>query len=136
MEAPFPGIKGASVFSELFRAEEPKKIAIHLGLLKAVRSVAIEKEKLDFTELLGEIGLNRISSSVVFWQTYQVRLPNLSKLALILLNIPASSAFVERFFSICGVVCRTRAGNMSPKMIISRSLLKANLWLLEKDDLD
>ena len=98
MEAPFPGIKGASVFSELFRAEEPKKIAIHLGLLKAVRSVAIEKEKLDFTELLGEIDLNKISSTVFFWQTYQARFPNLSKLAFILLNIPASNYHLDMTF--------------------------------------
>ena len=33
-------------------------------------------------------------------------------LILMYYNIPTSSAYVERFFSICGIVNRKRAGNM------------------------
>jgi hypothetical protein len=39
-------------------------------------------------------------------------LPHLYNLCLKLYNVPSSSAYVERFFSICGVVNRKRAGNM------------------------
>ena len=48
------------------------------------------------------------------------------KRAIILLNIQ-SSAFIERFFSICGVVCTRRATNMKADLIIKRSMLKSNI---------
>ena len=47
--------------------------------------------------------------------------------ALRLLSIPASSAFFERFFSICGTVCTKRNGNMGDDLLIKRSFLKSNL---------
>jgi hypothetical protein len=37
-----------------------------------------------------------------FWIKHEDELPNLFKLAIILLNIQSSSSSVERFFSICG----------------------------------
>jgi len=50
----------------------------------------------------------------------------------ILLNIQSSSAFVERFFSICGIICKKRASNMKNKLIIMRSMMKANFHLLNE----
>jgi hypothetical protein len=47
-----------------------------------------------------------------------------------LLNIPASSAFIERFFSLCGAICKSRCGNMTAQTIINRCMLKANMELL------
>ena len=49
-----------------------------------------------------------------------------------MLNIPSSSASIERFFSICGVICTQRRGNMDPDTIIKRSMLKVNVTLLEE----
>ena len=34
-----------------------------------------------------------------FWQKYEEKMPNLNRLALLLTNMPSSSAFIERFFS-------------------------------------
>ena len=48
------------------------------------------------------------------------------------MNIPSSSAYIERFYSICGNVCKQRAGNMKAQTIASRSFLKANIKILDK----
>ena len=45
---------------------------------------------------------------------------------MILYNIPASSAFIERFHSLSGNVCKNRDGNMNSETIIARKKLKAN----------
>ena len=76
-----------------------------------------------------------------FWLRYKSALPNLFKLALKLLNIQASTAFIERFFSICGIICSDKNSNMNDKTIIMRSILKANIDTLnelsiENDDDD
>ena len=52
-------------------------------------------------------------------------------LAKKLLNFQASTNFVERFFSICGIICNVKNTNMSDKMIIMRSVLKTNIEILE-----
>lgn len=65
-----------------------------------------------------------------FWLRYSPKMPILSQLAKILINIPASSAFIERFFSVCGIICKEKAANMDDDLIIDRSLLKANLEIL------
>jgi hypothetical protein len=66
-----------------------------------------------------------------FWTTNNKEFHHLSQLARILLNIPASSAFIERFFSIAGVVFPTRRGNSCDDLIIIRSLLKTNMETVE-----
>ncbi len=69
-------------------------------------------------------------STKLFWQKNALQLPNLNEIALVLLNVQASSAFIERFFSICGVVFSRRATNMKPDLIIKRSMLKSNIYIL------
>jgi hypothetical protein len=51
-------------------------------------------------------------------------------LALILLNILSSAAYIERFYSLSGNICKTKSGNMGKNLIITRSLLKANIGIL------
>ncbi len=74
--------------------------------------------------------LNERFTSNQFWFKHENNFPYLSKLALALLNIPSSSAFIERFFSICGVICNKRSLNIGDDLLITRSLLKANVKLL------
>ena len=76
-----------------------------------------------------------------FWLRYKSALPNLFKLALKLLNIQASTAFIERFFSICGIICSDKNSNINDKTIVMRSILKANIdtfneLSIENDDDD
>jgi hypothetical protein len=70
-------------------------------------------------------------STADFWRKYKTEYPNLTTLAYKLLNVPASSANIERFFSIAGVVSKPRTGNMKNDLLIQRSLLKVNLQILD-----
>jgi len=71
-------------------------------------------------------------TSKIFWQNNAKAMLLLNELALTLLNIPSSSSFIERFFSVCGIVNRQRAGNMNDSTLINRAFLKANLDILDK----
>ena len=73
----------------------------------------------------------KIISTRRFWLLYKSQLPKLFSLAKKLLNIQASTAFVERFFSICGIICNVKNTNMSDQMIIMRSVLKTNIETLD-----
>jgi hypothetical protein len=66
-----------------------------------------------------------------FWEKYEKKMPNLFELALLLTHIPPSSSFIERFFSVCGIVKDKRQGNMSSNLLEMRSQLKANLSYLK-----
>ena len=57
-------------------------------------------------------------------------MPNLFELQVILLNLPATSSFIERFFSLSGIVCDIKRLNMTDDLVIKRSMLKANMNIL------
>lgn len=90
----------------------------------------LEKDKLTFLKITREANLSD-KNNYEFWNIHQSEMPILSDLARKLLCILSSSACIERFFSICGVICTNRRGNMNPNMIRSRSLIKVNLDLIE-----
>jgi hypothetical protein len=92
----------------------------------------IENEKASFLNILRSKSLEEFKSTTSFWHKNRKKFPNLYKLSLILLNIPSSSAYIERFFSICGFVCDTRRGNMSTSLTIKRCLLSANIDILNE----
>ncbi len=75
---------------------------------------------------------NKEYSTKQFWTKNFNEFPNLNQLAKVLLGIQSSSAFIERFFSICGIVCKKRSANMSDDQIILRSFLKSNMKLLNE----
>ena len=66
-----------------------------------------------------------------FWKKYVDKMPNLSKLFYILANIPAASAQIERFFSMTGLVCDKRRLRMKTNLIVIRSMLLANISILQ-----
>ena len=53
-----------------------------------------------------------------------------NELKLIILNIPASSSFIERFFKISGVVSDIRQASQGDDLIIIRSMTKANMHIM------
>ena len=71
-------------------------------------------------------------SNAEWWRKNWSEFPNLYELAAVLFNIPASSSYAERFFSVCGYVCKTRSGNENGETIILRSMLRANYEYLEE----
>ena len=91
----------------------------------------LNKEKLEFMKLVENKSCFNISNSK-FWFHHRKELPNLTKLASILINIPSSSAFIERYYSLCGAICSQRNGNMRPETIINRCFLKTNIKLLNE----
>ena len=50
--------------------------------------------------------IHQINDTAKFWLHYKKDLPNLYRLALILLGIPSSIASIERFFSMCGFMSK------------------------------
>ena len=86
-------------------------------------SSLILNEKTTFIKLLDEKDLTKIKSTKSFWLANVKLFPNLSKVAVILTNITSNSAFVERFFSLCGIISNQKTGNMSDDLLIIRSML-------------
>jgi hypothetical protein len=91
----------------------------------------LKNEKEAFVDILKESSSLEEQTSKKFWYSNKTKFPNLSKVAMRLLNIPSSSAFIERYFSLCGAVTTKRNGNMSTRVFIQRCLLKANFKVLE-----
>ena len=96
-----------------------------------ITSIRLETEKIKFLALIDSPSFNE-RSTPQFWLKHKSQLPMLCELALVLYNIPSASAFIERFYSLSGNVCKTRAGNMTAKTIVQRSFLKANSKILNK----
>ena len=71
-----------------------------------------------------------------FWckKIKEKKFPGLSQIALY--SIPASSAFMERFFSIAGVINNKRRCNMNPETLIMRSIMKANMKYFDEIQLE
>lgn len=93
----------------------------------------LEREVIKLAELLSKHDkISKINSNKKFWQKNIDEMPRLTRLATVLLNINVSSAFIERFFSICGIICKKNSGNMRDETIITRSMLKANINILEE----
>ena len=82
----------------------------------------LKLEIAEFFELISEIKLEKS-----FWRDYKKKLPILFKIALRLISIPASSAIIERFFSLSGLLCQKRRMNISDDVLIQRTMLKANI---------
>jgi hypothetical protein len=74
--------------------------------------------------------LNEINSSKKFWIENANKFPNLKNLSLILFNTNASSAFLERYFSLCGFVSKKNSCNISVDLFIARCLLRSNIKLI------
>ena len=91
----------------------------------------MENEKLSLLNLIESPNFNE-TSTPEFWTRNKKLMPKLSELALILFNIPASADFIERYYSLCGNICKNRCGNMTPQVIIQRSFLKSNIKILNK----
>jgi hypothetical protein len=94
----------------------------------------IEEEIFKFAPLFDNTSkfFTKFKSNKYFWKFYREKVPMLNQLYLILNNIPSSSAFIERFFSICGVVNKPRASTMTDGLFRCRCMLKTNIKILEE----
>ena len=85
-----------------------------------------EIEKFMNIFIMNTQSFTRYKRTSMFWIEKRNEFPLLYKLNLILSSIPASSAFIERFFSVTGLYSNKRSRNMKCETLITRSLLKAN----------
>ena len=65
-----------------------------------------------------------------FWNVNKQMMPTLHKMALHYLTLPASSASVERLFSVAGYISRARRASLKPATI--RQLVFAREYLRKK----
>ena len=76
--------------------------------------------------------VKQVSSTKNFWLKSNLEFPYLSKLVLVLANICSSSAFIERYFSICGFIQNKRSSNITVELFIKRCFLRANVKILNE----
>ena len=70
-------------------------------------------------------------STKKFWLKYKTSMPNLFNVACKLLSIPATSAFIERFFSLTGQINKQQSNSVSVDLLRTRSMLKAHMKLID-----
>ena len=85
---------------------------------------------MEFGKFIASKEFENLKISDEYWRSVSDKFPKLSKLAC-LLNILVSTSFIERFFSLCGFINNPRSTNISDDLFIEKTLLKANLWILE-----
>ena len=69
-----------------------------------------------------------VTDAMSFWKKYESQYPLLSKVALDILSLPTSQAYVERAFSVTGILCSGRRNRMS-KNLEKRAFLQLNRQL-------
>ena len=98
-----------------------------------IREQELEIEIIAFTKLIGH---NEFSQSVKgsnrFWKKNELEFPRLFLLWQVLSNNGCTSAHIERYFNITGLVCDKSRLNMTDDLIIERSMLKVNMPLLRQ----
>jgi hypothetical protein len=72
------------------------------------------------------IFLSKIESSCKVWSENRGQMPCIYNLALRLLSIPATSAYIERFFNVTGIINSKSNNSMSSDHLIARSMLKVD----------
>lgn len=75
-------------------------------------------------------GGNCQTSAITFWQNRQAHFDKLSAVALDILASPASQAYVERIFSVCGLLTTGRRNRMQ-KSLAMRVCLQLNRKVLQ-----
>jgi len=82
----------------------------------------------EYTTYLGEacVDFNDLGESIAFWGRNKERYPALARMAADFLAIPASSAPVERLFSISGHIYTKKRNRTTPETLEIQCLL--NYW--------
>ena len=103
---------------------------------EAVRS-ALKFKKIEeikrFSEIISkENFVHSNTSSNKFWIGKKLEFPNLCTNYLIFESINASSAFIERFFSKCGIIVTKRNQNLKEESFNDRVMLCINMSIFNK----
>ncbi|RNA02153.1 zinc finger BED domain-containing 4-like [Brachionus plicatilis] len=116
------------IFRSLLRA---KAYETSQDVARLTRKDHIIKEIDLFLQLLND-RTTFSKSTQAFWSEFSYKLPILSQVALKIFCIPASSAFIERYFSICGLFNNKRSLNINPENFIDKVMFRVNIDLLDR----
>jgi hypothetical protein len=104
----------------------------HRELEKANFDQQLHDEIEEFRKLIrSKDFIEQVEVTEDFWCENSANFPILSKLAQALLVIPSSASFIERFFSICGVMSE-KYTNIDDDLFQMRSMLRVNFDVLKK----
>ena len=84
----------------------------------------------EIEEYIRTIKSSSFDCALKFWKSNQFKFPNLANLAMKYLGIPASSAAVERMFSIAGHIFSLKRRRMGVKIFCELVFLKLNEFFL------
>ncbi len=94
---------------------------------------ALDVEVISFANMIGNnqtlVSCTKTSN---FWKKNIPKLPKLVDLFIIISNIPAASAGIERFFNMTGLINNDRRLRMKDDLVEMRSLFKVNLPILDE----
>ena len=98
----------------------------------------LDKEVRKFTAIVrsDEFQKAHRHSNRSFWKKHMLQLPRLYELVKYALNMPCSSAAIDRFFNICQIRHDKRDRNSCDENVITKSTLATNVKLLEELTLD
>ena len=124
-------VGSAKAFTQFFASDDEFEITSNIESKLYKRDKEIDTEILHYSTLLADQNVLKSNKPTsIFWQEHRKEMPKLFELSIILLNISSTSAFIERFFSISGIVSENRRASMTEELIEMRSMLKANMSIL------
>lgn len=107
---------------------DPKRIRLELIEKNCAKGAAMGRSHIDcirmevhkYTSIAGVV-----EDPLSWWYTNQTQFPYLSKLAKIMLSCMATSAIVERFFSVAGILVTKKKAGLNP------TTMQKNLFIHE-----
>jgi hypothetical protein len=114
--------------------EDDHENATHEAEIDAAELESLLKCEIEnFTKLVRNLSfiLNKKLSTREFWFQNRHQFPYLSEMALVLISITSSSAFIERFFSICGLIS-SKFTHIEDDLFEQRAMFRANSHILNE----
>jgi hypothetical protein len=101
-----------------------------IGKMKRFSLDCTETDYDEITDYMRFVSSIQIECPLQFWKANNFRWPNLAKIAKKVLGVPATSASVERMFSIAGHIFQAKRRRMSDKLFSNLVYCKLNEQLL------
>jgi len=119
-----PSLKRFKFLAEKLNTLQPASTPSSDDLTKQLGQYLTEVQTISFGA-----GTGSAFTAFEFWKTRQAIYPKLAPVALDILAAPASQAYVERLFSVCGLLCSGRRNRMTRSLTV-RVCLKMNMGIL------
>lgn len=107
--------------NSLWQQFDSKVLQVKTTITPSVMSTLMLRQYLDIPHL------ERTKNPLEYWQQYKQTFPEMYKLSLKYLSIPATSVPSERVFSITGQITNDRRNRLSPKNLDIIIFLNSNL---------